>query len=606
MFPNLRFTLLILSSTGCLLVGADQPSDSDSQTPEIIQKIQRELTGDYTGDSKPQPGVPKGEFIDGAVPDSKIYPGSSHPFKVFVPAQYTPDKPACLLVRLDGVGNDEGIVLDNLIAKGEIPVTIAVGLIPGRISKGEGKDAYRFNRSFEFDSMNEDLPNYVIDELLPAVEKLTTKDGRPIHLSNNPNDRAATGLSSGGIGAFTLAWERPDSFSRVYSIIGTFVSMRGGHEYAALVRKTEPKPIRIFLEDGSADAWNPLFGSWFMANQEMEAALTFSGYDVQHAWGVHGHDPKDGFVIFPDVMRWLWAGWPAPLQAGTSKNDMLKAILVPGENWQLVGNGYKSASGLASKQNGDVYFADSPDQTIYRIGADGKPAIFAQQTPPVCCEAFGPDGNLYATVPSTKKVVAFSDNGTSKDIADGIRGHGIVVTSDKNIYVTEPGEHSDEPSSIWLIKPTGDKSTIDSGLLSASGLAFSPDKALLFVAEASTKWIYSYLTQPDATLLNKERFYWLHMPDIPNESGAEDMAVDTLGILYVATRMGVQVCDRNGRVRAILPLPTPCGPVRSVCWGGSMFDTLYATDGNKVYSRKLKVPGYAQWTPPAILVHGSN
>ena len=140
---------------------------------------------------------------------------------------------------------------------------------------------------------------------------------------------------------------------------------------------------------------------------------------------------------------------------------------------------------------------------------------------------------------------------------------------------------------------------MDQGLSSVSGIAFSPDGGLFFAAEKSTRWIYSYVVPADGTFADKQPYYWLHMTDIPNDSGAEDIAVDANGKLYVATRMGVQVCDQNGRVRAILPLPTPCGPVRSLCFGGQNFDTLYVTDGRQVFKRTLKVRGVAPWAAPA-------
>ena len=205
-------------------------------------------------------------------------PGHRKQFQVTFPPNTIPAKPACLLLKLDGLGSFEGTVLDNLIAKKEVPVIIGVGVSSGTAWKDPAgtpsRRAFRFNRSFEFDSVNDRFPEFVLNELLPAVQKLTTQDGRAIELSPDGNDHAATGGSTGGIGSFTLAWRRPDQFTRVYSVIGTFVSMRGGNEYSALVRKTDPKPIRIFLEDGSSDAWNPLFGSWFDANINMESALT--------------------------------------------------------------------------------------------------------------------------------------------------------------------------------------------------------------------------------------------------------------------------------------------------------------------------------------------
>jgi sugar lactone lactonase YvrE/enterochelin esterase-like enzyme len=585
---------------------SDPQGASENAAPSLAQKIQGELGGPLTDDSKPNPAVPHGTFVEGTLEESAIYPGTEHSFKIYVPAQYDPARPACLLFCLDSIANGANTVFDNLIAKGEMPVTIAVGLSSGTVWKTKGSAAYRWNRSYEFDSTNGEFPRFVLDELLPRVESLKTADGRPIRLSKDAKDRAAMGASTGGIGSFTLAWERPDSFSRVYSFIGTFVSMRGGNDYPAIIRKTEPKAIRVFLEDGSTDAWNPLFGSWFAANENMEAALSFSGYDVQHAWGVHGHDGGPGITILPDVMRWLWRGWPAPVQAGQSKNDMLTSILGPGEAWQRVDGAYAAASGLAGDAKGDVYFEDATSRTIYRVGADGKPGVFVQNAPEVAGEAFGPDGTLYATVPTKAEIVAFDDKGTARKVASEIRGNRILVTAAGEIYVSEPGAHSDEPSRIWRIAKDGQRTLLDHGLLAASGIALCPDESLFYSAERVRARVTSYVVGPDRALDDGEPNYWLHAADLPGDSGAEDLAVDVRGSLYAATRLGVQVCDRNGRVRAILWLPTPSGPTEGICWGGAAFDTLYATDGRTLYRRKLRIAGYPQWSAPIVLPKASG
>ncbi len=243
----------------------------------LVKKIQGELSGSFPAkEATRDANIPQGEFLHGTIIDSRIYPGTTNDFQVYVPAQYDPAKPACLLIKLDGMGAYEGAVLDNLIASKEVPVIIGVGISSGTIWKDPpgtpDRRASRFNRSFEFDSINDHFPDFVLNELLPAVKKLTTSNGRAIKISSEGNDHAATGGSTGGIGSFTLAWRRPDQFTRVYSVIGTFVAMRGGNEYPALIRKTDPKPIRIFLEDGSTDTWNPLFGSWWDANLNMESA----------------------------------------------------------------------------------------------------------------------------------------------------------------------------------------------------------------------------------------------------------------------------------------------------------------------------------------------
>ena len=579
------------------------PTPASSPADALVTKIQAELTGTSAPEGVVDPNVPHGEFLHLTVSDSKIYPGIDTNLQVYVPAQYDPAKPACLLIRLDNFGDYEGTVLDNLIAKKEVPVIIGVGITSGAVWKEQDgkKKGIRFDRSYEFDSVNDHFPDFVLNEILPAVQKLKTANGRAINISPDGNDHAVTGGSTGGIGSFTLAWRRPDQFTRVYSVIGTFVSMRGGHDYPALIRKTDPKPFRIFLEDGSADAWNPLFGTWYDANLNMESALRFSGYDVAHAWGTHGHNGKAGSVIFPDVMRWLWRDYPAPIAAGISHNSTLVEVTLLGEGWKQIPQTFQSAAGLAADAKGEVCVSDAPAGAVYRLGADDKPIDFLAHGPAITGEAFGPDGTLYGIVPGEKKIITLDSKGATRTVTDGIAGHGILVTNDGTLYVSEPGEHSDMPSRIWQIKPGGEKKLIDQGLHSASGIAFAPDGSLFYAAENTTQWIYSYVVGPDGSFIDKQSYYWLHMTDIPNDSGAEDLAVDTHGNLYAATRMGVQVCDQNGRVRAILPLPTPCGPVRSLCFGGEHFDVLYVTDGAHIYKRRLKVPGFAPWGSPVVV-----
>lgn len=591
------FPLLLLIALSALQAQPLRPVNPQA----LVEKIQHGLSASFPPpEATPAPGVPRGELIHASLTDSKIYPGAFNAFDVYVPAQYNPARPACLLVKLDGLGTFEAAVLDSLIAGNEVPVLIGVGIVAGTVWKDpEGtpkRAAYRFNRSYEFDSLNDRFPGYVLDELLPAVQKLTARDGRPLKISPAGNDHAATGASTGGIGSFTLAWRRPDQFTRVYSLIGTYVSMRGGHEYPALIRKTDPKPIRLFLEDGSADAWNPLFGSWYEANLLMESALTFAGYDVAHAWGTHGHDSRPGQVILPDVLRWLWRDYPSPVATGISRNSTLREITLPAESWKMLPQSFRAAAGLAASPAGAVYLTDPSAQTVYRLTHDTQPAVFRQGLSATAL-AFGPDGTLYAAAPALKKILALTPHGELRTVADAIAAHSLTVTHDGALYASEPGLHPDTPSRLWHIR-NGRKTLIDRGLSSASGVALSPDASLFYAAEKSTKWIYSYILQPDGTLRYKQPYFWLHMPDVPNESGAQALAADIHGNLYVATHMGIQVCDHNGRVRAILPLPTPSGSVRGLCFGGDNFDILYATDGTRVFTRRLKLPGYAPWAKP--------
>ena len=140
-------------------------------------------------------------------------------------------------------------------------------------------------------------------------------------------DHAAIGASSGGIAAFNLAWERPDLFRRVYSIIGTFVPFRNGDQFPAIIRKTEPKPIRVFFQDNTEDSWNPLFGSWYDYNRLMVSAMEFAGYEVDYRWDEGKHNANNGNALLEPVLQWLWKDWPEGPSKGTSKNRTLEQIL---------------------------------------------------------------------------------------------------------------------------------------------------------------------------------------------------------------------------------------------------------------------------------------
>ena len=321
------------------------------------------------------------------------------------------------------------------------------------------------------------------------METKKTADGRAIRLSHDGNDRLIAGASSGAIAAFTAAWEKPDAFSRVFSSIGTFVDLRGGMRYPSLIRKYEPKPIRIFLQDGSADL-NIYGGDWWMANQTMERALTFAGYEVEHAWGDGGHDGKQATAIFPDALRWLWKDWPNPVRTGQTKNQSLNDILIPNEGWQLVSEGYKFTEGPAVNSRGEVYFTDVTANQIHKIGLDNKTSLFASDTKRGNGQAFGPDGRLYVVASGDQKVVAYDRDGKVSTIAEGFVGNDIVVANNGNVYVTNPpADNENAPSKIWLIKPNGQKSIVDTGLKYSNGVTLSPDQTLLYVDDYRSHWI---------------------------------------------------------------------------------------------------------------------
>jgi gluconolactonase len=573
---RLLFSLILSLS---LSVAAQQPADD--YKPGV--------------DSKPQEGVPKGEVLKFTFDKSKIFPGTFREYWVYVPRQYSPDKPACVYVNQDGLQYEAPVVFDNLIHKKEMPVTIGIFVMHGKVAAADANTANdRFNRSFEYDGLGDNYVRFLLEELLPEVETKKATDGRAIKLSQSGNDRAIGGQSSGAICAFTAAWERPDAFSRVFSAIGTYVGLRGGDRYHSLVRKYEPKPIRIFLQDGTNDL-NIYAGDWWMANQTMERALSFSGYELQHVWGEGAHNGRHATAIFPDAMRWLWKDWPQPVKAGVSKNATLEAILLPGEGWQLVSEGYRFTEGTAANSKGEVFFNDVATGKTFKVGLDGKLSEVFANGKKRDGQNFGPDGRLYMA--SADKIIAYEADGKETVIAEGFVGNDIAIAANGNLYVTNPPSgNSNDPSKVWLIRPNGEKIVVDSGLKFANGISLSPDQTLLYVTDYRSHWVYSYVIQKDGTLTAKQRYYWLHIPDSADQSNADGIKVDRDGRLYVASTLGVQVCDQAGRVQCILP--TPNGKVANLVFGGENFDTLYAACGDKIYKRKLKVKGTNGWDKP--------
>ena len=255
-----------------------------------------------------QEGVPVGKITKHEW-KSTIFPGTEREYAVYVPAQYDPQTPACVMVFQDGNAYlDETklyrvpIVFDNLIHKGQMPVTIGVFIMPGVIPPAQEGGMPQRNRSFEYDTLSDQYVRFLLEEILPEV-------GKTYKLTDKAEGRAICGQSSGGICSFTVAWQRPDVFSKVLSHIGSFTNIRGGHEYPFMIRKSDPKPIRVFLQDGSNDLDNPS-GNWYLGNQQMASALAFKKYDYKFVAGDGRHTGKHGGSILADSLRWLWRDYP--------------------------------------------------------------------------------------------------------------------------------------------------------------------------------------------------------------------------------------------------------------------------------------------------------
>ncbi|MGL6074772.1 MAG: SMP-30/gluconolactonase/LRE family protein [Fimbriiglobus sp.] len=540
-----------------------------------------------------QEAPPKGELLKFTFNNSKIFPSTTRDVSVYIPAQYDGKTPACVHVNQDGVQFNAVKVFDELIAKKEIPVLIGVFVMHGKVNPADPEKALpRFNRSYEYDGLGDNYARFMLEEILPFVESKTATDGRKIVLSKSGNDRSIGGTSSGAICAFTAAWERPDAFTRVFSGIGTYVGLRGGHNYATLIRKYEPKPIRIFMEDGTKDL-NIYGGDWWIANQAMERSLKFAGYEVESRWSEEGHNNKHATQLFPEAMKYLWKGWPEPVKTGVSNNDYLKDILIPGEGWKVVGEGYQFTEGPVVNAKGEVFFCDVPKSKIYKLDAAGKPVEWCGDSKRASGLSFGPDGTLYGA--HGGGLLKFSATGEATSVVTGFGGNDLVALHNGNIYVSNPNANPQDRSRIQLIK-NGKAEVVDTGLAFANGLCTSPDQTLLYVADSRTHWVYSYQILADGKLGAKQKYFHLHVPDTADEASADGLRTDREGRVWITTRIGLQVADQPGRVHAIIP--TPNGKASNITFGGPNFDTIYVTANDKVFSRKVKAKGTNNFEAP--------
>jgi enterochelin esterase-like enzyme len=291
---------------------------AQAPTPEVNPDIHYKLGPD----SMKQEGIPTGKVQGPFTLPSQAYPGTQHTYWVYVPAQYDQAVPASLMVFQDGHAflNPEGDVratnvIDNLTYRREIPVMLTVFINPGRTPEQPEASPKEWgdrttNRPTEYNSLDDKYARVIVDELLPVLQK-------EFNISKNPDDHGIGGASSGAIAAFTVAWQRPNHFRKVLSLIGSFTNIRGGHEYSNLVAKSEKKPLRIYLQDGRNDnrgvrrngEYDPNW-DWFLQNVKLKDALLAKGYDLNYTFGIGRHSQKHGGSIFPDMMRWLWRDNP--------------------------------------------------------------------------------------------------------------------------------------------------------------------------------------------------------------------------------------------------------------------------------------------------------
>lgn len=599
---------------------------------------------DYTlgPDSQSQDGVPKGTVTKFVLAPGKYYPGTPHNCAVYVPAQYDAGKPTPFMIFLDGsgaLGNGirAPIVFDNLIAKRDIPPMIGIFIDPGILPVLSDQDQNRYNRIYEYDSLTPRFAEFLIHELIPEVAK-------QYNLSSNPDDRGLYGVSTGAVGAFMAAWNRPDQFHRVLSFIGTYVSMKGADSLPALVRRTEPKPIRVFMQDGTNDHIVPPepygtspFGSWPINNQVMYQALEFSGYDVKFVMGTEAHNMKQGGAILPDALRWLWRGYPEPITvheppaahepAYDTTNRVFSTVYLD-KPWEEAA-GFKSITSLVADRNGNIYVPDAAGKQIVRVDSQGKATPFV----PVADSSPAPDGGpilrmgphdrLYAYIPNSALDNADRGQIVSWSVANGTAGDKEVIASHfEKLVIPEgaPANISDFAvmhdgtiyallnTDVIRIDPSGRMSTalqwasLQSQIGPPSRISLSPDQSMIVLVDQVSRYGWSFQIAADGSLQNGEPFYRLEIPETTFAPAwgfdKGNPAEDVNGMVYFPTPTGIQIAMQNGRIVEILNPPVPDGgPLTAFAFTGTGDQNwIYVAQDGKLFRRPVKVAGATAWT----------
>lgn len=314
---------------------------------------------------------------------------------------------------------------------------------------------------------------------------------------------------------------------------------------------------------------------------------------------------KQGAAIMPEALRWLWRGYPEPIlahepasmtQPGWDPRGKVYSMVWADKPWERVGETYGAVASPAGDQAGNVYFADAASNRIYKSDANGKVALFKDNTGGATALAVGGDGRLYASQLARKRIVSYSPGGDEKTVAQNVEAVSLAVNAKGAVYFGEAAHKS-----IGYIAPGGKPRTVYSaGEIALPGaVALSPDQAMLIAGDAQSRFSWSFQIAADGGLVNGEPFYRLEMPESGWMSGVHGVVEDSIGQVYFASAVGIQVCEANGRVAAILN-PPPHGSVTSLAFAGKDMNWLYVAEGNRLFRRPMKVKGVPSWAPAPL------
>ncbi len=583
-------------------------------------------------DSQPQPNVPTGSLTQHVLAPGKYFPGTPHNYQVYVPAHADPARALPFMIFLDGAGYAGNnvrvpVVLDNLIAKRAVPAMAAIFVDPGVMPALSAEAQNRYERIFEYDSLAPRFANFLVDELIPEVS-------RTVNLSKDPNDRGIAGTSTGGVGAFVAAWNRPDQFRRVITWVGSFGNFRGADRLPGLIRRTEPRPIRVFMQTGRQDLVN-YAGSWYLENPRMAAALEFAGNDVKIELGEDGHSNRHGASVLPDTLRWLWRDYPGPITVGepppgggrgafAELMPRREVVAPPGaapaqgrgvaaggrgnpprgavyglifrdKLWEQVGGTYKSVESPSTNKDGEVFFADPADDKIYKADVAGRVSVFKEHSHGARALRVGADGRLYALQSSARRLVSYGVSGDEAIVARDIDANDLALTRRGALYFVDTTHKT-----VGDIDANGQRRIVYSGreIMSPTALTLTPDQAMLLVGDGMDRFEWSFQIAADGSLRNGEPFQRVEMPEQGLFSGVAGLAMDTLGYMWATSAMGIQICEQPGRCTNILNKPEfTDAPIGGIEFGGPGRAWLYVTQGTRLFRRETRRQGAAPWEP---------
>jgi enterochelin esterase family protein len=269
----------------------------------------------------------------------------------------------------------------------------------------------------------------------------------------------------------------------------------------------------------------------------------------------------------------------------------LSLLLIEGEGWQLVSDGYQFTDAACADAEGNFYFSDvAKGTTINKITPDGKVSAFLEGTPKISGLKFGPDGRLYACAQAPKKqIVAFEiPSGKMAVLADGVQPNDLAVSHKGFVYFTETGK-----GQVTIIDPTGKLSNGPNGINKPNGITLSSDQGSLAVSEYGGTNVWLFRVEADGSLAHGERSMELRTPLGKSESAGDGMTTDTLGRYYVTSAVGIQMFDATGRLSGVIDRPQNKSTV-SVAFAGPGLEYLYACSSDKIYRRKVKAKGVVE------------